>query len=319
MTEKRYNIAKTFNVEADASLDVVGYAEDHPMVPKQHPYFFRKDMLGDELAWWSGYDGQSEKEALFFWGPTGSGKTSLWLQTAARLKIPTHATTGHMTMEFSDLVGMKTLIDGDVLWQDGVLTSAMRYGHPCMINEVDAIRPEVLIGLNDILDGAPLVLTENGGEIVNAQPGFRVIFTGNTAGNGDVSGGYQGTMRMNAAFRDRCVFIYVGYTEKDSERKLMSKALSHIPEEVHNLFFDKMIDVANHVRDRYENKNGETPLDVTFSTRTLLRWARMVWYYRGLPATNGDPVHYALDRALGFSTDSVTRQSLHEITQKVFG
>jgi cobaltochelatase CobS len=319
MTQKNYRVGSTFDVDVDEDVTTKGYVENHALVPKTETYSFRKGLLSDVLAWWSGYDGQSTKEALFFWGPTGSGKTSLWRQVAARLKIPTHAITGHMTLEFEDLIGSKTLLDGDVLWQDGVLTAAMRHGHVFLLNEVDAVRPEVLIGLNDIMDGQPLEIKENGGEIVKPAPGFRVVFTGNTAGNGDMTGGYQGTMRLNHAFRDRCIFVYVPYMEADDEKATMEKVCDHIPEEVRDMHFEKMITVANTVRERYEGKTAQEPLDVTFSTRTLLRWARMTWYYRNLPSEMGHPAHYALTRALGNSTDEVTHKALLEAAQRVIG
>ena len=43
-------------------------------------------------------------DPLYLYGPTGSGKTSLIKQLAARLNYPVFEVTGHGRMEFADRV-----------------------------------------------------------------------------------------------------------------------------------------------------------------------------------------------------------------------
>ncbi len=45
----------------------------------------------------------------------------------------------------------------------GPLALAVKYGHLLIINEMDLAEPAELAGLNDILEGAPLVIAQNGG------------------------------------------------------------------------------------------------------------------------------------------------------------
>ncbi|MDV5469036.1 AAA family ATPase [Klebsiella pneumoniae] len=73
----------------------------------------------------------------------------------------------------------------------------MREGHLLLINEVDLADPAELAGLNDVLEGRPLVIAQNGGEIIKPHPMFRVVVTGNSTGSGDASGLYQGVMMQN--------------------------------------------------------------------------------------------------------------------------
>ncbi len=43
----------------------------------------------------------------------------------------------------------------------GALATAMREGHVLLINEIDLMNPAELSGLNDVLEGRPLVISAN--------------------------------------------------------------------------------------------------------------------------------------------------------------
>ncbi len=128
-------------------------------------------------------------------------------------------------MEVAELVGHYTAIGGDLVWQDGPLTVAMRYGHWFVLDELDLIDPAVVAGLNTIVEGAPLVVAENGGEVVQPHEDFRFIATGNTAGSGDATGLYQGTLRQNLAFMDRFWVVEVGYPSPVQEEEILKKSV----------------------------------------------------------------------------------------------
>ena len=158
------------------------------------------------------------------------------------------------------------------------------------------------------------------GEVVRPAKGFRLIITANTNGQGDDFGNFAGTLVLNSAYRDRFVFRYVDYPKPEDELKLMNSVLNHVGESVRKVVFPKMIEVANVVRKRYVSGGNEDPLPVTFSTRTLIRWAQMAWYYRPMakdPDAKEDPILHALDHALAGGCDPVTREALREITQRV--
>ena len=77
-------------------------------------------------------------------------------------------------------------------FQYGALSTAVKEGHILIMDEMDVADPAELAGLYDLLDGAPLVLAQNGGEIIPVHSRFRFVATGNSAGAGDGSGLYQG-------------------------------------------------------------------------------------------------------------------------------
>ena len=81
-----------------------------------------------------------------------------------------------------------------------------------------------------------------------------------------------------------------------------------------------MVDFANEVRRLFmgENGYGSNSIEITFSTRTLLRWADLTVRYQPLASQGIQPIAYALDRALGFRASRETRATLHELTQRIF-
>ena len=81
--------------------------------------------------------------------------------------------------------------EGSMSYEYGPLALAMRYGGICLVNELDMASPEVAAGLHGILDGSPLCIPENGGELIIPHPMFRFVATANTNGAGDDTGLYQ--------------------------------------------------------------------------------------------------------------------------------
>ncbi|OAI12757.1 MULTISPECIES: AAA family ATPase [Methylomonas] len=304
-----YSVANTFGVPAPLSMNVEGFAPaNNPYVPVEKPYLFRREPLRDVLAFFANPNG----DGLYITGPTGSGKTSLIEQVAARLHWGVHAVTGHGRLEFNDLVGQFVLTgSGGMKWTDGPLTRAVRHGHVLLLNEIDATDPSELIGLNDIVEGKPLLIAATD-EVVRPHPKFRVVATGNSAGAGDQSGLYQGVMRQNIALMDRFRLMEVGYPEPAYEMTLLERATPTMPISIR----ERMIQLANEIRKVFIG-HGDTAglLSITMSTRTLLRWAQLSANYRGAP----NALAYALDRALAYRGDAAEREAIHRMAQDVFG
>ena len=64
--------------------------------------------------------------------------------------------------------------------------------------------------------------------------------------------------------------------------------------------------------------NFSNTIEVTFSTRSLIRWADLTLRYQALAYQGIQPVAYALDRALAFRACRETRAMLHELAQRHF-
>ena len=59
-------------------------------------------------------------------------------------------------------------------------------------------------------------------------------------------------------------------------------------------------------------------IEVTLSTRTLIRWADLTLRFQPLAHQGIQPLSYALNRALGFRASRPTRAMLHELLQRMF-
>lgn len=310
---QRFHVATAFEVEAPPGFEMIGFADPtHPQIPVRKDYHFRREILRNILA----YLADPLGDGLYLTGPTGAGKTSAMMQVAARLNWPVQAISCHGRLELSDIVGQFGLFRGETRFVHGPLSIAAREGHILLINEVDLADPAELAGLNDIIEGQPLVIAENN-EVIRPHPTFRLVVTGNSAGAGDNSGLYQGVMRQNIAFMDRFRVVRVDYPEPDIEQEIVQGAVPRANGEI----LGKMLEVATEVRRLFTGDSdpdrdaGAPPLTLTMSTRTLVRWAALTVAFKGAPGV----LKYALQQALTNRAGAEEREAIHRIAEDVFG
>jgi len=160
----------------------------------------------------------------WLYGGTGAGKSSLVEQVCACGELPLMYQSFHEDVKPCELLGGKELIDGNTVWVDGPVTKAYRDGFILLLDEIDAFPPEVQFCLYGVLDGKPLVLAENGNEVVKPHDNFRVVATGNTQGRGDDSGMYAGTNVLNRALLNRFrPWYHVEYPTENTYRTIIKR------------------------------------------------------------------------------------------------
>ena len=316
LTVTDLDAGELFSGSASGRL-IKGYAAPCSYTPRiDRDYLFHESMR--EIVVWLLSTPEERADPLYIFGPTGSGKTSLVRQLAARLNYPVFEVTAHGRLEFPDLAGHLSVQNASMAFQYGPLALAMRYGGIFLLNEMDLLDPATATGLNGVLDGGPLCIPENGGEIIHPHPMFRFVATANTNGASDDSGLYQGTLRQNIALMDRFWLCEVGYPAPNTEESLLERMAPDIPHELRK----SMVSFANEIRRLFTGegdtqKYGET-IEVTFSTRTLIRWAMLTIRFQPLSRQGIQPIRYALDRALGYRASRETRAMLHELAQRMF-
>ncbi|UQZ88025.1 cobalamin synthase [Deltaproteobacteria bacterium Smac51] len=291
---------------------IKGYAAPSIYTPKPDVDYLFHESSRDVIVWFL-----EKSDPLYIFGPTGAGKTSVVKQLASRLNYPVFEVTGHSRLEFPDLAGHLTVKDSQMQFQYGPLALAMKFGGIMLLNEIDLLDPSTAAGLNSVLDGSPLCIPENGGEIITPHAMFRFVATANTNGASDETGLYQGTLRQNLAFLDRFILCEVGYPKPELELELLSKVSPELPSDLRA----KMVEYANEVRRLFlgqsENPSGQV-LDITFSTRTLIRWANLTVRFQPLAKQGLSPINHALDRALAFRANAESRTFLYELAQRIF-
>jgi len=310
MTPTTHDAGELFSGKPSGTT-ILGYSEPSVYTPKIDPMYAFHESSRDVIVWFL----MEKADPLYIYGPSGCGKSSQIRQIAARLNFPVFEATGHDRLEFPDLVGHLSVQNGNMEFQDGPLTMAMKQGGIFLFNEADLCSPSTLAGLNTILDGSPLCIAENGGELVEPNPMFRFIVTANSNGASDDTGLYQGVMRQNIAFMDRFIVVEVGYPKTEVEVNLLQQKFPQIPVDI----LTKMVDFANDVRKNFMgNSAAHDALEVTLSTRTLIRWAELTMAFQPLSKQGISPVMYALDRALGFRASQTSRVALSEMAQRIF-
>lgn len=305
-----YKIADALGIDDGGNgIEIQGFRPGHPRVPRaKSNYVFNKEHVRDIRAWLhnGGADG------LMLAGPMGSGKSSVITQLAARTGWPVYDITGSARMEFADLLGHHTLVQGEMTYVHGPLALAAANGGLFVLNEADRIDPGELAGLHGVLDGEPLTIAENGGEIIPLHPEFRIVLTCNSNGQGDDTGLYQGVVQQDAAFMDRFWVLHVDYPSPATEKQILASQLPQLPDQLR----DKMVDVANEVRRVFTGgSDTATDLSVTMSTRTLLRWGSMLIQFGRAP----NAPDYTLTRALLNRASPGEAEAIRKIAEAQFG
>ena len=111
-------------------------------------------------------------------GPKGTGKTSLVRDFAKSNSMNLQSINFSLRTRESHLVGSKTLTDGTVTFDEGVLIKSMREGNILYLDEINAAEADVLLRLDEALDDRrQIVLKESTGEIIKAKERWFVIAT----------------------------------------------------------------------------------------------------------------------------------------------
>jgi cobaltochelatase CobS len=276
-------------------------------VPEPSHYLFRPEITADFLGWI-----QTNGRSCLLTGPTGCGKSSLVVEIAARSNVPVFPVVGHNRLEFIDLAGQYVPdIKGGFIYEYGPLPMAMQSGGIFLFDEIDLVDPSTLVALNSVLDGRPLVLSANGGEVVEPMEGFRFIATANTTGHGDGEAyGYSGTLKMSKAFLNRLQWTFVlDYPQMETEVSIVEALIGTTD------IAEKMVRLAHEIRQMHTA--DDSPLADTMSTRELIEWAKAAMFFRKIKRVR-NPIGHGLKYAVVNRASKEGRPMFAEIYQRIF-
>lgn len=202
-------------------------------------------------------------------GPTGNGKSTMVEQICAKHKRPLIRVNLNMMTDEEQLIGSKTLEDGNVRVVEGPVLIAMRAGMTLLLDEIDAGAANTMLCLQPILEGKPYYFKLTNEMIVPAE-GFNVIATANTKGKGSDDGRYIGTNVLNEAFLER---FAVTFEQEYPNAKIEVKIIKNLMEFyscVDEEFAETLVKWAEAIRKTFDDGG----VDETITTRRMIHIVR---------------------------------------------
>lgn len=162
---------------------------------------------------------------LFITGLSGNGKTFSVEQACAQQNREMVRVNVTIETDEDDLLGGFRLVNDSTKWFDGPVIRAMRTGAVLLLDEVD-LGSTKLLCLQPILEGKGVLLKKIN-QYVTPAPGFTIIATANTKGQGSEIGKFVGANILNEAFLERFPMTFEqNYPARKIERIILSKAFS---------------------------------------------------------------------------------------------
>jgi nitric oxide reductase NorQ protein len=224
-------------------------------------------------------------------GPTGCGKTRLVEHAGRVLGRPLVTISCHDDLTSADLVGRFLVSGGDVVWQDGPLTRAVRDGAICYLDEVVEARHDSLAILHSLTDHRRMLYLDRAGEVVPAPAAFMLVCSYNPA--------YRSSLKdLKPSFRQRFVTLAMDYLPPEREADVLVAETG-----IGAAAAARLVRCAIAIRNADEVFHLEPP-----STRSLVNAAHLV-------AAGTSEIDAADVAILGsLSTDDTVMGALRELT-----
>lgn len=211
---------------------------------------------------------------VFITGLSGNGKTMMVEQICANLKREYYRINITIETDEDDLLGGQRLDSASTVWQHGPVVKAMLNGGVLLLDEVDLASTKIMC-LQPILEGKPIYLKKINQAIFPA-PGFTVIATANTKGQGSETGKFVGTNILNEAFLERFpVTFEQQYPEEATERDILKRVFDKNEVE-DDSYINTLLKWAGAVRKTYDAEAS----DDVISTRRLVHIAEAYSMFR---------------------------------------
>jgi len=149
-------------------------------------------------------------------GPTGCGKTRFVEYMAHKLNRPLITVACHEDLSATDLVGRFLLEGEETVWHDGPLTTAVREGAICYLDEVVEARKDTVVIIHPLTDDRRRLPIEKRGTVIEAPPEFMLVVSYNP--------GYQSVLKdLKQSTRQRFVGMEFDYPTPELETQIVAK------------------------------------------------------------------------------------------------
>jgi len=149
-------------------------------------------------------------------GPTGCGKTRFVEAMAFRLGRPLVTVACHEDLSATDLVGRYLLEGEETIWHDGPLTTAVRHGAICYLDEVVEARKDTIVLIHPLTDDRRILPVEKRGELLTAPDDFMLVISYNP--------GYQSVLKdLKQSTRQRFLSVEFDYPPAEAEIQIVAR------------------------------------------------------------------------------------------------
>lgn len=193
------------------------------MIPRRDenyvPFGFYKDMrqiLASKIFY-----------PVFVTGLSGNGKTTMVEQVCADLGRECIRVNISIETDEDDLIGGNTLVDGNIVYREGPVLTAMRQGAILLIDECDR-GSNKLMCLQAIMEGKAY-FNKKTGEIVHPAAGFNIVATANTKGRGTDDGRFIAAQIIDEAFLERfAITVEQEFPDSKVEKKIILNNMNQL-------------------------------------------------------------------------------------------
>jgi nitric oxide reductase NorQ protein len=148
-------------------------------------------------------------------GPTGCGKSRFIEYMAWKLNRPLITVACNEDMTASDLLGRYLLEANGTRWIDGPLTTAVRMGAICYLDEVVEARQDTTVVIHPLTDHRRQLPLDKRGELIHAHPDFQLVISYNP--------GYQSLMKdLKQSTKQRFVGFDFDYPGAELESAIVA-------------------------------------------------------------------------------------------------
>jgi MoxR-like ATPase len=200
---------------------------------------------------------------MYVAGLSGNGKTMMIEQACAQAKREYVRVQITPETDEDDLIGGFRLLDGETVFAKGPVIKAMEAGAILLVDEIDR-GSNKLMCLQGILEGKPFMIKKTG-EVIIPAPGFNVIATANTKGQGDDAGRFIAATIIDEAFLERfTITLEQPYPNATVEKKIVANHMSKFGVNDAD-FTEKLVQWGQAIRKTFEDGG----IDEIISTRRL--------------------------------------------------
>jgi MoxR-like ATPase len=201
---------------------------------------------------------------VFVTGLSGNGKTTMVEQVCADLGRECLRVNISIETDEDDLIGGNTLVDGNIVYREGPVLTAMKRGAVLLIDECDR-GSNKLMCLQAIMEGKSY-FNKKTGEVVHPAPGFNIIATANTKGKGADDGRFIAAQIIDDAFLERfAITVEQDFPDVKIEKKILKNKMTEL-ECLDEEYIDRLTSWAEIIRKTFE----EGGVDELISTRRLI-------------------------------------------------